>query len=140
MLHQRLHRVCLCQRHIAREHHHNAIVRQNRRCLLHGVARSQLRHLAREPASGFDAVGLRQGSFHLLRAVARNHHHLPRLQLRGGIEHMLHQRLVCQFLQHLGHGAFHARAFAGGHDDDVEWLLHSVCPVLAAAAYPQDLI
>ena len=42
-----------------------------------------------------------------------------RLQMRSLVEHVVQQRAARQALQHLGRAAFHARALAGRHDEDV---------------------
>ena len=52
--------------------------------------------------------------------MPRNHNHLTRLQLPRRGQHMAQQRAARQFLQHFGDAAFHARAFASGHDDDIQ--------------------
>ena len=119
--------VGLGERHIAGKHHHHAIVCQHGCGLLHGMPRAQLGHLPHKLAPGRGVVGWCQSSFYLLGAMTRHDHDLPRLQLGGSIQHMLHQTLMRQFLQNLGHGAFHAGAFASGHDDDVERVLHRMC-------------
>ena len=85
------------------------------------MPRAQLGHLPHELAFGRGAIGLRQGGFYLFGPVPGNDDHLPRLQLGGCVQHMLHQPLVRELLQDLGRGAFHARAFAGGEDDDVDF-------------------
>ena len=88
------------------------------------MAGTQLRHLAHEFALGLRIAGRGQGCFHLLGAMAGNHHHLACLQLRGRVQHMLDQTLMRQLLQHFRRGAFHAGALAGSHDDDVDGLGH----------------
>src|SRR5690606_12116697 len=50
------------------------------------------------------------------------------IQQRGLAQDMVQQRSPRQALKHLGQAAFHARALAGGHDEDVEWD-HEVVPV-----------
>ena len=45
---------------------------------------------------------------------------LLRLQRRRRIQHMQQQGLARQFLQHLGGGRLHTRAFAGSHDNNMQ--------------------
>ena len=118
LLNQRLQGVGLRQGHIARQNHHHAIVGQCRHSLLHSVTGAQLgflahtlhRHgLARCQQQGLDLVG----------TVPGNDHGRAGVQLRGGVQHMLHQRHTRQALQYFGQAAFHAGAFASRHHDDI---------------------
>ena len=98
---QGLQGVGLGQGHIAREHHHDAIVWQVRHRLLHRVAGAQLRHLAREFEARI-AIGLLECAFDLIGAVARDHNGVARIELVRGVDHMVHQGLARQGVKHLG--------------------------------------
>ena len=70
------------------------------------------------------AIGSGDGRFHFRSTMARHHHGRASLELSSGIQHMLQQGATSQLLQHLGMAAFHAGAFAGSHDDDVQRCSH----------------
>ena len=59
-------------------------------------------------------------SFYFCSAVAGDDDGAAGLQARSLVQHMVQQRAAGQALQDLGQAAFHARAFAGRHDEDVE--------------------
>ena len=117
----------LRQGHISRKHNHQAVIGQLGNCLLHRMAGSQLGLLTRKQQvkTGFSALCACESCFHFCSTMTRNHHGRARLQLRGRIQHMLQQGATGQLLQHFGMAAFHAGAFAGGHDDDVQRCGHS---------------
>jgi hypothetical protein len=65
------------------------------------------------------------------------------LQLGSGVQHVLHQRHTGQALQDLGHTAFHAGAFAGGHHNNIYRVnsghgILSVGPFTDASNYRQS--
>ena len=89
------------------------------------MARAQLRLLAHElQRHGAALAGRRHGGLHLVRAVARDHHGRTRIQLRCGRQHMAQQRAPRQALKDFGQAAFHARALARGHDDEIQRCCH----------------
>ena len=119
-LNQRLQGGGLGERHITRENHHHAIIRQHRHRLLHGVAGTKLRLLAhKSKIQGATLAG--EGRLHRIGAMAGDHNRLAGMQLLRRSNHMQDQRLVRQALQHFGQAAFHARALTCGHDDHVHW-------------------
>ena len=71
--------------------------------------------------------------------MASNHDHVARIQLRGGVEYVVYQALMGQFLQHFRGVAFHAGSFARSHDHDVNRMVH-VLSLLFAATYAQNFI
>eukprot|EP01136_Pigoraptor_vietnamica_P017581 Opistho-1_new@62939 len=126
------------ERHVARQDHHGAIVRQLRRGLLHGMAGAQLGLLARETeGGGVHGRGLDRG-FGLLGAVARHDHDMARADARGGVGHVGQQGAAGQTMQHFGQLALHARALAGRHDDDVDRSLVALLRSLIHALFFPD--
>ena len=116
---QGLQGVGLGQWHIARQDHHHPIVGQHGYRLLHSVAGAQLRLLAHTLHGQRLARGQNQ-RLNLIGPVAGDDHGRAGIQLRRSVQHMLHQGHTRQALQHFGQAAFHAGAFAGGHDDHVD--------------------
>ena len=114
--------VWLGERHVARQHDHRAILAQVRHRLLHGVAGAKLRLLAHKlkVKTAYSACCACGGSFYFHSTVAGDDRGAARLQMRRLPQHMVQKRAPRQALQHLGNAAFHARALAGRHDEDVE--------------------
>ena len=61
---------------------------------------------------------------HLLLAVADHHVDALRAEALRGIDNALEHSFAADAVQHFGQGGIHARAFAGGEDDDMEGLVH----------------
>ncbi len=117
--HQRAQRVGGDERHVAREDERDAVVRQVRRGLLHRMARAELRRLAHEGERRLRR-DLPQAGLHLVGAVARHHHQRARAEADCRVRHVADQRPAGEAVQHLRQAALHARAHAGGHDDDID--------------------
>ena len=112
----------LDQRHVAVQDQRGAVVGQEGRRLLHGMAGPQLRLLARE-ARRRAAAGLRpaiHGRLNIGRAVTGDHHHVANRQRCHRIHDMLEQRTAGQTVQHFGQAALHARSLARRHDDHID--------------------
>ncbi|MNV81310.1 hypothetical protein D3C71_1749700 [compost metagenome] len=87
------------------------------------MPRSQLRLLAHELECKAGGPGTgRSGNrgFDFGRAMTGHHHRAARAQVGGLVQHMLQQRPPREALQNLGKTAFHTRALARGHDDEVQ--------------------
>ena len=120
--HQCAQGVGLGQGHIAREDDRCAIGREMGHGLLHGVAGAQLRFLAHKlqikmGCSARESCGSR---FYFCSTVAGDDDGAAGLQAGCLVQHMVQQRAPGQALQHFGGAAFHARALAGRHDENVE--------------------
>jgi hypothetical protein len=114
------------QRHVAVQDQRQAIVRQQRRRLLHGVAGAQLRFLAHRLRRNFSAISAASACpvsaerFNFRSAVAGDHNRRARAQRGRTVEYVRQQGPPGQPVQHLRDPALHARALARGHDDDVD--------------------
>ena len=86
---------------------------------MYGVAGAELFGLL-HPADAF-ALHL---FAHLLFAVADHHVDALRAEALCGIDNALEHGLAADAVQHFGKGGIHARAFAGGEDNDMEGLVH----------------
>ena len=85
--HQSFQRVGLCQGDVARQHHHQAVIRQHRHRLLNGMACAQLRFLPDKlHRQARSLLGHRR--LHLVCAMPRNDHSRSGLQLCSRVEHM----------------------------------------------------
>jgi len=84
------------------------------------MAGAQLRLLPHKGQLETARSGLAGGGLHLGGAMAGDHGGAARLQVDRLVQHVVQQRAPAQALQHLGKAAFHARALAGRHDEDVE--------------------
>ncbi|MPM42586.1 hypothetical protein SDC9_89252 [bioreactor metagenome] len=127
-LHQIGHRGRLREWHVTGEHYHHALIGgQLGHGLLHRMAGAELRLLAHElrvELSVRRQLECAAGRFHLVGTVPRHHHHAARRKALRLRHHMLQQWPPGQSLQNFGSAAFHARALARGHDDDVELRCH----------------
>ena len=102
--HQRTQGVDAGQRHIAREHDHDAVIGQLRHRLLHGVAGAQLWLLSYE-INAQSACSPRihcAGCFHFHSTMTGNDDGLADLQSPCSVQHMAQQRATGQRMQHLG--------------------------------------
>ena len=91
---ERAQRVGLRERHVPREHEHEAVVREQRRRLLHRVPGAQLRFLAHAlqlelmVKIAINAHGTGASSFYFRSAVPRHHDHAPRREPRRLAQHV----------------------------------------------------
>src|ERR1039457_2635609 len=69
-------------------------------------------------------AGFGYRSFHTLRLVADDHIDVCRIyEPAGGGDDVAEEGLAADLMQHFGAARFEARAFAGGHDDDGQFLV-----------------
>ncbi|MCY1308274.1 hypothetical protein D9M70_582680 [compost metagenome] len=102
------------QRHIAVEDQH-ALGGERRQGLGHGVAGTQLLGLEDE----VQVIG-GQTLAHRFGTVADHHVDALRIELASGIYDVAEHGLAGHRVQYLGQSRAHARALAGGEDDDIE--------------------
>ena len=117
--HQGLQGIGPGQGHIARQHQHHTVIPQGGDSLLHRMPCPELGLLTH----ALHRQGLGRGQHHrldLLSPMTSDHHGRAGVQLGGRVEHMLHQWHTRETVQDLGQPALHARAFASGHDDNVD--------------------
>ena len=93
------------QRHVAEQHEHGRIARNERQRLRHGMAGATLRRLE-NPGNINVSVEV---SLHFLAAVADHHVNAARFERGGGVQHMRKQRTPGQGMQHLRQPRAHSR-------------------------------
>jgi len=109
------------ERHVAQADQRDAIARQRRERDPCGIAGSARRVLAHEAK-----VGRSERALDGLGTEADDHRDRPRRERAHGFDHVAHDRLAGQLVQHLRPRRMHALALAGGEDCDVEGGRHGL--------------
>ncbi|EEG33061.1 hypothetical protein NEIFLAOT_01864 [Neisseria flavescens NRL30031/H210] len=104
---------CVNQGDVAVQHQRAAFGRQVRQGGFNGVAGTELFGLFNPNDIAFDGVQ------DLLFAVADDDADVLGIQGGGGVDNALNHGKAADAVQHFGHFGVHARAFAGGEDDDI---------------------
>ena len=104
---------CVNQGDVAVQHQRAAFGRQVRQGGFDGVAGTELFGLLNPNDIAFDGVQ------DLLFAVADDDADVLRIQGGGGVDNALNHGKAADAVQHFGYFGVHARAFAGGEDDDI---------------------
>ena len=109
------------QRHIGVQHQHARVVGHVRHRLLHRMPSAELLRLF--GPDKIRLVGERRA--HLRAAMPVHNMDACGTERARDIDHMREHRATCDRLQHLRQRGFHALAFAGGENDDVQRMAHA---------------